>query len=138
MIESNNHAIRDMLDEYLAAFEELSVEKALPHYHTPMTLHLPGQFTTLSTKDDVRGFLHAQFEQMKSQGYGSSKWAEIHIHALHDDAAFVSTLVQRFDVDGNVIVASGSSYQLARIDGEWRVISLIAHDPSKIIQSSPL
>jgi hypothetical protein len=125
--------IRAMLDAYLGAFQSLSVDKTLPFYHAPGFALAPGHTLHFAGPEQIRGFLEQNFALMRAQGYAGSRWGERRIFVFFPTAALVSAVWERVNSDGVVIGTSGTTYQLTKASGEWRIISAVMHDEATLL-----
>jgi hypothetical protein len=131
--ETEAAEVRTSMDAYLAAFQDLSVERTLPFYHVPCFALTPMHTEFLTTEDQARSFLAQTFAQLRAQGYQGSRWEAMNIFVLHPAAAVVSTIWARVDTSGKMIGRSATTYQLTRASGAWQIISAVLHDTVTLI-----
>jgi hypothetical protein len=132
--EKEEEEVRAGMDAYLEAFQSLSVERTMPFYYTPGFLIGPSITMPLGSTDQVRGFLEQTFAQLRAQDYVGSRWADMNIFVLLPKAALVSAVWERVDKEGKTLGRSGTTYQLIKADGEWRIISGVMHEESTILR----
>jgi Domain of unknown function (DUF4440) len=116
-------------ETYIAAFETLELERALPLYDSPVVLITAQGVTAMHDPDVVRSQLSGMIAQLRSADYERTDFRDRRIQVLDENLALVSGLAVRIDSQGAEIGRFEAVYTLRRNENKWRVASIVIHDP---------
>ena len=88
-----------------------------------------------STVEQLKGSFPQSRKTMLAGGYGHSQMpmAGRNVCILAPNVAMISGRGFRYLTDGKVMAEFGWTYTLIKTAGEWRMVSIYSHDPSRAV-----
>jgi len=132
--DSVRSEIREFYSGYLKAYTSKQTQELADNYLiAPFYFRNFEDSVFLETRQEVIDYFDVVFTEMSDQNYASSEITAKHICVLSDTSAIVSIAFRRFDNNGKVILDSGASYSLFKIDERWRFAMLSTHPPEYVV-----
>lgn len=130
--------VQAAFDRYYAWFSagrsDLVAEKA---YLAPSLFLRPAELEVALTSEALRARFGAQLKPLIADGYVKSEMPKPTICVFNERTAMLSGRYVRYRKGGAVMGEFGGTYIFAKVsDDDWRIVSVITHAPSKIIQCS--
>jgi hypothetical protein len=126
--------VEKFFDTYLAAFaardKELVAEK---YFVAPIYLRTGSEMLLLESREKVREHLTMVFSALSDQNYSRTEIVTKNTCVLTDDVAIVSVALKRYSSEGVVLLESGASYSIVKLDGIWRISMASVHTPEAVL-----
>ena len=118
---------------FSAGHSDLIADKA---FLTPSLFLRPTELEVISSSEALRAHYAAQLKPLIADGYVKSEMPKPTICVLNERTAMISGRYVRYRKDGAVMGEFGGTYIFAKVSDDWRIVSVITHAPSKIVQCS--
>ena len=126
--------VREFYSGYVTAFTSQQAEELADNYmKPPLYLRIDDEMDLLRSRQEVLDYLSSAFANLSDQNYVSSEILANNFCILTDTSAIVSVAFRRFDSDGNIILESGASYGLVKINGGWRFAMLSISEVDRVL-----
>ncbi len=133
MMEDRQKAIEAMKDTFIAysiAFNSLEPTKVLDFFHLPTMLMTAKEVAVMEKPLEVLGIFAILMDGLKEQNFEESKIVSpLKITQLSENQGQVVAVAKRFNRSKEEIEHFGFTYTLRKVEGEWKIISGILHDP---------
>jgi 3-oxoadipate enol-lactonase len=130
MMEDQHQAIKDRFITYLLAFNSLEPTKVLKFFHLPAILMTSKEVAVMDKPVEVLGVFAILMDDLKERDFEESKIVSpLQITQLSENQAQVVAIAKRFNRSQAEIEHFGFTYILRKVEGEWKIISGILHEP---------
>ncbi len=82
---------------------------------------------------ETRAAFDAIHRQLAPERYARSETDRAEICVINPATAVLSAHFTRYRADGSVLSRGASSYLFARVDGDWRILAIMANPAGKLI-----
>ena len=82
---------------------------------------------------ETRAAFDAIHRQLAPERYARSETDRAEICVINPATALLSAHFTRYRTDGSVLSRGASSYLFARVDGDWRILAIMANPAGKLI-----
>ncbi len=82
---------------------------------------------------ETRAAFDAIHRQLAPERYERSETNRAEICVINPATALLSAHFTRYRTDGSVLSRGASSYLFARVDGDWRILAIMANPAGKLI-----
>ena len=132
----SDDSIVAFMQRYCRAFRPGNASAMPAFFHFPASLMASGLRLTLNSPEELVQMLSVSLDDLAAAGFAHSEIQAIHVHELAEDIALVSARYHRLRADDSVLEEIAASYTLCReSEGDWGIVAIITHDPSRIIAS---
>ncbi|MFT7653896.1 MAG: hypothetical protein ACI9UU_003010 [Candidatus Azotimanducaceae bacterium] len=122
---------------YLSAFSKQQPEKLANTYLlTPLLFRNSGDTIFLRNKEEVVARYNALFTDLSTQNYVRSEVLASNFCVLTDTSAIVSVAFRRFDSEDKIILESGGTYAIVKVDDYWKIALITTHDAENVVSCS--
>jgi len=126
--------IEKFYSEYVTAFTTQQIDQLADNYMIgPLYVRYDLGTVLLQNKEAVISHMNSVYSELSKQSYARSEILATNICVLNDTSVLVSVGFRRFDSSENVILESGATYSIIKIDGKWRLAMMSVHDAKNII-----
>lgn len=125
--------ITEVFNGYVIAFQTLKPRLVASYCHVPC-MFIGSQGTrVMTTASDVESLLSAMMAALKARGYARSDITDMKVSRMSDVSALVSVRRVRYRSDGSELERLGETYTLRNVDGAWKIVTALVHDPDSIV-----
>ena len=126
--------VRAAWDAYIEAFSAGRTEViAREVYAAPSFRTGPEGASVLETVEDTQASFDAIHRQLAPERYDRSETDRAEICVINAGTALLSAYFTRYRTDGSVLLSGASSYLFAKVDGDWRILAIMANPDRKLI-----
>jgi hypothetical protein len=125
-----NTGPKEMLSEYVRAFETQEASAVAPFYQLPCTFIRPDGVWVVSDNATAMTLAAHLIDHARSQGYRRTETRDLEVRRLTSELAMMTGIFVRYNAAAEEIGRSGFTYLVRRDDGVWRIVVAVAHDPS--------
>jgi hypothetical protein len=130
IMEDQREAIKDRFIAYSIAFNSLEPTKVLDFFHLPAMLMTSKEVAVMEKPIEVLGVFAILMDGLKEKKFKESKIVSpLKITQLSDNQGQVVAVAKRFDLANEEIEHFGFTYTLRKVEGDWKIISGILHEP---------
>jgi hypothetical protein len=119
--------IRQFFDDYNSAFERTSADIA-EFYAAPCITARMGAATLNTTREDTAAFFASVLEKYRAMGWTRGEILKLESRPLGNNSCIAMVHWAYQDATGKTLAESHFSYNLYRIDGEWKILLQTRHD----------
>ena len=120
--------IEGFFQRYANAAEALVVDALASFHHAPfLHIHGDGRVECLPTHDAVRKFFLVLSGKYAERDHGGGRFLDLEVKPLGSAAALASLTWEQFKADGSVYRRFRRSYNLLRINTDWKIVVTTAH-----------
>src|SRR3954467_205800 len=120
--------IEGLLRRYASAAEALRVDALASFPHAAfLHVHGDGRVECLPTHEAVREFFLVLSGKYAERDHGGGRFLDLEVKPLGSAAALASLTWEQFKADGSVYRRFRRSYNLLRIDIDWKIVVTTAH-----------
>lgn len=130
-LTSEEAEITQVLTDYYRAFSTLEVHAVLPYFHEPTMLIGPQAVYAAPTRDVVMAIFRTTMEGLRARGFARSELSLRHVNRLSATAVLANGVAIRYKTDGQELERAGVTYLMHQSDGNWRIATLVLHDPAE-------
>ena len=131
-------AVRAAWDAYIEAFSAGRTEIiAREVYSAPSFRTGADGAAVLGTAEETQASFDAIHRQLAPERYDHSETDRAEICVVNAGTALLSAHFTRYRTDGSVLTTGASSYLFAKIDGDWRILAIMANPAGKLIACEP-
>ena len=94
----------------------------------------PQGVSVATTDAEFDSFFRPLMEQLRRNDFGRSELREIYVRVQADNIAIASTHWVRYRKNGSELEQLGATYTMTKFAGEWRIVSLMAHDSAAMLR----
>ena len=127
--------VQAAFDQYYAWFSagraDLVAKRA---FLAPALFLRPAELEVSSSTGALQSRYEAQLKPLIADGYVKSEMPSPTICVLNERTAMISGRYLRYRRDGAVMGELGGTYIFAKASDGWRIVSVITHAPSKVVQ----
>lgn len=136
MMEDHREAIKDRFIAYLLAFNLLKPTKVLEFFHLPSMLMTSKEVAVMEKPVEVLGVFAILMDDLKERDFEESKIVSpLQITQLSENQAQVVAVAKRFNRSQEEIEHFGFTYTLRKVEGDWKIIAGVLHDPETFSNS---
>lgn len=133
IMKDKSEAIEAIKDEFIAysiAFNLLEPTKVLEFFHLPAMLMTSKEVAVMEKPIEVLGVFAILMDGLKEQKFKESKIVSpLKITLLSENQGQVVAVAKRFNQENEEIEHFGFTYTLRKVEGHWKIISGILHEP---------
>ena len=129
----NEEAIVRMFNEYVQAFQRLEPRSVATYCHLPCVFIAPQGVHMMTNVSEVESLLAAMMSTLETRDYARSEVTDMRVSRMSDSSAIVSVRRIRYRVDGSELERLGETYTLRKVDGAWKILTALVHDPGAIV-----
>jgi 3-oxoadipate enol-lactonase len=123
-------AIKDNFIAYSITFNSLEPTKVLDFFHLPAMLMTSKEVALMEKPIEVLGVFAILMDGLKTQNFKESKIVSpLKITLLSENQGQVVAVAKRFNLADEEIEHFGFTYTLRKVEGHWKIISGILHEP---------
>jgi hypothetical protein len=134
---SDEDSIRRMFNAYVEAFQALEPRSVAIYLDAPFMFIGPQGVRVLRDFAEIESFLAGIMAQLRAQDYARSTIADIRVNRMSASNALVSVRRARYRTDGSELEKLGETYTLRKVEGNWRIVAAMVHDPGAIVALAP-
>ncbi|MBI2801573.1 MAG: DUF4440 domain-containing protein [Gammaproteobacteria bacterium] len=117
-----------------ATFSALDLPRFRQCYRLPCQMITSHGVSVATTDAEFEAFFQPLMETLRCNDFGRSELREIHVRVQADNIAIVSTHWVRYRKNGSELEQLGATYTMTKSAGEWRIVSLMAHEPAAMLR----
>ena len=117
-----------------ATFSALDLAGFRQCYRLPCQMITPQGVSVATTDAEFDSFFRPLMEQLRRNDFGRSELREIYVRVQADNIAIASTHWVRYRKNGSELEQLGATYTMTKFAGEWRIVSLVAHDSAAMLR----
>ena len=129
-MHTDTAAAEATIRDYAEAFARGDIDTLVSLLHEPCIYIRPTGVTVFPDSGAARAGLSVGMEQMRAEGYDHTEFVGVARRALSPDLAAVSGTFVRIATDGRELNRAGFTYTLRLVEGRWRLVCGIIHEPS--------
>ena len=126
--------VDQLFTNYFIDFSNLDLKAVVSYFHEPCTFMVPQEVLVFSSASEVEGFWRPRFDDLKTQGFGSTERVEANVKVLNDNTAIASSKAIRYTKDGLELGRRGATFALRKTDDGWKIVTMIHHSPDNVIK----
>ena len=120
--------IEKFFQRYAIAAEARGVEALASFHHAPfLHIHGDGRVECLPTHEAVHEFFLVLSGKYAERDHGGGRFLDLEVKPLGSAAALASLTWEQFKTDGSVYRRFRRSYNLLRINTDWKIVVTTAH-----------
>ncbi len=126
--------VRAAWDAYIEAFSAGRTDVIAEEVYAAPSFQLgPAGAAVRLGAAETRAAFDATHRQLAPERYDRSETDRAEICVINPAAALLSAHFTRYRTDGSVLSRGASSYLFARVDGDWRILAIMANPAGKLI-----
>jgi len=120
-------ALTEALRRFMAAWnvDDGSGVTLGPYFVHPWALVTPEGLSIMAAPEDTAAFYAAKKAEVAAQGWAQSTIDDETLYALEENLGVMTFAWSRRDADGRPFVSGRSFYTFIRVDGAWRITSVM-------------
>jgi hypothetical protein len=122
-----------MFNEYVQAFQRLDPRPVASYCNVPCMFIAPQGVHVMMNVSEVESLLAAMMAALKARGFARSEITGVRVSPVSDSSAMVSVRRIRYRADGGELERLGETYTLRKVDGAWKIVTALVHDPGAIV-----
>ena len=127
--------VTEFMNSYLQTFDTGHANEHKAFYDAPLFMMGPNGDLRSYEGDKMRRTVKRWRFYLKHYGFERSEWHVLNVNALAEGSAVVSTVVDRFNPEGERFHRSGATYTLRKQEGTWKIFLIQIHEPEMVIAS---
>ncbi len=127
--------VTEFMNSYLQTFDTGHANEIKAFYDAPLFMMGPNGDLRSYEGDKMRRTVKRWRFYLKHYGFERSEWHVLNVNALAEGSAVVSTVVDRFNPEGERFHRSGATYTLRKQEGTWKIFLIQIHEPEMVIAS---
>ena len=127
--------VTEFMNSYLQTFDTGHANEIKAFYDAPLFMMGPNGDLRSYEGDKMRRTVKRWRFYLKHYGFERSEWHVLNVNALAEGSAVVSTVVDRFNPEGERFHRSGATYTLRKQEGTWKIFLIQIHEPEMGIAS---
>ena len=127
--------VTEFMNSYLQTFDTGHANEIKAFYDAPLFMMGPNGDLSSYEGDKMRRTVKRWRFYLKHYGFERSEWHVLNVNALAEGSAVVSTVVDRFNPEGERFNRSGATYTLRKQEGTWKIFLIQIHEPEMVIAS---
>jgi ketosteroid isomerase-like protein len=129
----DTEAITKTFQNYVASFQTLQPAAVVGYCQTPcMFIASEGVFL-MANAQEIQALIAALMERLRARGFSHSEITDMKVSQMSDVSALVSVRRIRYKTDGGALEQLGETYTLRKMDGAWKIVTALVHDPDAIV-----
>jgi 3-oxoadipate enol-lactonase len=130
IVENQCPAILQTFGAYIQAFNSLEPTKVLPFFHLPAMLMTTKEVAVMQKPIEVLGVFAMLMDDLKHKNFKESQIVgALEVKQLSENQGQVVAVAKRFNLADEEIEHFGFTYTLRKVEGHWKMISGILHEP---------
>ena len=125
--------VTEFMNSYLLTFDTGHANEIKVFYDAPLFMMGPNGDLRSYEGDKMRRTVKRWRFYLKHYGFERSEWHVLNVNALAEGSAVVSTVVDRFNPEGERFHRGGATYTLRKQDGTWKIFLIQIHEPDMVI-----
>ena len=125
--------IEQLFNDYLAAFKNYNLDNVAKCYHLPCTLHTPDKLVFLKTVEECKNEFGKIFAQLKQANTAEITARKASFSTITESLLLACVDWDFIDAQGEVFADFCAVYNLAIIESELKIISVVSHDLSNTL-----
>ena len=126
--------VRAAWDAYIEAFSAGRTDViASEVYAAPSFRTGPDGAAVVGTVEETKASFDAIHRQLAPERYDRSETDRAEICVINAGTALLSAYFTRYRTDDTVLMTGASSYLFAKVDGDWRILAIMANPARKLI-----
>ena len=119
---------QSFFDRYASEFDRSNWQAFAYHYFEPaFSVRADGSVATLANRNAVADFFSRVWSTWRPEGYSRFGISDLSATPIGEQSALVTLTWHLLRGDGSQIRQWNQSYQLLRVEGEWKVLSSTFH-----------
>lgn len=118
--------------DYHATYSEGDPKKIAAYFNEPMMIANVGK--VFSTTAEIEEWVTKFVADQRARGIVEIVQDRLEVKLLGQNAAMVSSIVQRRNKEGAVLEVGGGSYFLRKSDKGWKIVAVTAHPPADFVK----
>lgn len=132
-MKHEEQAITETFRNYVDSFQTLQTANVLRFCDTLRLFISPQGIHMMADAKEVEEFVGHLMASLKSRDFLRSEITDMRVSQMSDNTAFVSVSRVRYKTDRQELGRLGETYTLQKINGAWKIVMAIAHDPDAIL-----
>ena len=126
--------VRAAWDAYIEAFSAGRTEVIAREIYSAPSFRTGAEgAAVLGTAAETQASFDAIHRQLAPEDYDRSETDRAEICVINSGTALLSAYFTRYRTDGSMLARGASSYLFAKVDGEWRILAIMANPARKLI-----
>jgi 3-oxoadipate enol-lactonase len=136
IMENQLDAIRLTFIQYAQAFNSLDPTQVEPFFQVPSMLMTSDLVVVMKESKDVIGVFTVLMDGLKNKSFKESKiLGSLQVSQLSNNQGQVVGIAKRFDTKDKEIEHFGFTYTLRKVEGKWKIIAGVLHEPEMLSHS---
>ncbi|WP_310425870.1 alpha/beta hydrolase [Chamaesiphon sp. VAR_48_metabat_135_sub] len=128
-------AIYQTFREYAEAFNLLDPTQVEPFFQVPSMLMTSDLVVVMKESKEVTGVFAVLMDKLRKDNFKESKILSLQVSQLSDNQGLVVGVAKRFNQADEEIEHFGFTYTLRKVEGDWKIIAGVLHEPETLSNS---
>jgi 3-oxoadipate enol-lactonase len=136
IMENQLDAIRLTFLQYAQAFNSLDPTQVEPFFQVPSMLMTSDLVVVMKESKEVIGVFTALMDGLKKKSFKESKiLGSLQVSQFSNNQGQVVGIAKRFNTKDEEIEHFGFTYTLRKVEGKWKIIAGVLHEPETLSHS---
>ena len=125
--------IAKTFQNYVQAFQSLQPNAAAEYCQSPCLFISADGVLLMANRKELKAFVGQLTMSLKARGFARSEIIEMRVNQMSGRIALVSVRKVRYRTDGSELEQLGETYTMRKVDGDWKIVAAMVHDPAAIL-----